>query len=95
MLSTVPASTLRVMWIRFANSHTGQRNYAAQTGRTDGSIRPKPDPIFTLASLGASTDGKRIALLAHMDVVDALPEDWERDPFTLTEADGYFYERGT
>ncbi|MBY6016177.1 hypothetical protein KUV75_14870, partial [Qipengyuania gaetbuli] len=42
-----------------ANSHTGQRNYAAQTGRTDGSIRPKPDPIFTLASLGASTDGKK------------------------------------
>ena len=28
-----------VMWIRFANSHTGQRHRAAQTGRTDGSIR--------------------------------------------------------
>ena len=42
-----------------------------------------------------SSGEKPIALLAHMDVVDALPEDWERDPFTLTEADGYFYERGT
>jgi len=37
---------------------------------------------------------KPIVLLAHMDVVDALPEDWERAPFTLTEEDGYFFGRG-
>ncbi len=30
-----------------------------------------------------------------MDVVDALPEDWERDPFTLVEENGYFFGRGT
>jgi acetylornithine deacetylase/succinyl-diaminopimelate desuccinylase-like protein len=36
-----------------------------------------------------------ILLTAHMDVVDALPEDWERDPFTLIEEDGYFFGRGT
>ena len=36
-----------------------------------------------------------IVLLAHMDVVDALPEDWERPPFTLIEEDGYFFGRGT
>ena len=30
-----------------------------------------------------------------MDVVDALPKDWERDPFTLVEEDGYFFGRGT
>lgn len=36
-----------------------------------------------------------ILLLAHMDIVDALPEDWERDPFTLIEEDGYFFGRGT
>lgn len=38
---------------------------------------------------------KPIVMLAHMDVVDALPEDWVRNPFELTEADGYFYGRGT
>jgi len=37
---------------------------------------------------------KPIVLLAHMDVVDALAEDWERAPFTLTEEDGYFFGRG-
>ncbi|TMM47124.1 M20/M25/M40 family metallo-hydrolase [Qipengyuania marisflavi] len=42
-----------------------------------------------------SSGEKAIVLLAHMDVVDALPEDWERDPFTLIEEDGYFFGRGT
>ena len=42
-----------------------------------------------------SSGNKPILLLAHMDVVEALPEDWERDPFTLVEEDGYFFGRGT
>ena len=45
---------------------------------------------------GDDSSGERpILLLAHMDVVDALPEDWERDPFTLIEEDGYFFGRGS
>ncbi len=44
---------------------------------------------------GGEPAEKPIVLLAHMDVVDALPEDWERPPFTLTEEDGYFFGRGT
>jgi carboxypeptidase PM20D1 len=42
-----------------------------------------------------SSHERPILLMAHMDVVDALPEDWERDPFTLTEEDGFFFGRGT
>ncbi len=43
-----------------------------------------------------SASGKKpILLTAHMDVVDALRKDWERDPFTLIEEDGYFFGRGT
>lgn len=42
-----------------------------------------------------SSGEKPLLLLAHMDVVDALPQDWVRDPFTLTEEGGYFYGRGT
>ena len=30
-----------------------------------------------------------------MDIVDALPKDWERDPFTLIEENGFFFGRGT
>ena len=41
--------------------------------------------------------GKPILLLAHLDVVEARPEDWspDIDPFRFTERDGYFYGRGT
>ena len=42
-----------------------------------------------------SSGRKPILLIAHMDIVDALPKDWERDPFTLVEEDGYFFGRGT
>jgi acetylornithine deacetylase/succinyl-diaminopimelate desuccinylase-like protein len=39
---------------------------------------------------------KPIMLMAHMDVVEAKPEDWKTsDPFKFTEKDGYFYGRGT
>ncbi len=40
---------------------------------------------------------KPILLLAHLDVVQALKEDWssDLDPFVFTERDGYYYGRGT
>jgi len=45
---------------------------------------------------GDGTSGKKpILFLGHMDVVGANPEDWELDPFALTEKDGYFFGRGT
>ena len=40
-------------------------------------------------------DARPILMMAHLDVVEALPEDWSVDPFFLTEKDGYFYGRGT
>ncbi|MGL6224332.1 MAG: M20/M25/M40 family metallo-hydrolase, partial [Steroidobacteraceae bacterium] len=39
--------------------------------------------------------GRPILFSAHMDVVDARPEDWTRSPFTLIEENGVFYGRGT
>lgn len=33
--------------------------------------------------------------MAHVDVVDADPDAWQADPFTLAEIDGYYYGRGT
>lgn len=40
--------------------------------------------------------GRRpILLLAHLDVVEADPEDWTLPPFELIERDGTFYGRGT
>lgn len=45
---------------------------------------------------GDGSSGKApILLLAHMDVVEALPKDWERPPFELTMDDTFFFARGT
>lgn len=57
-------------------------------------------PVGETASMvvryrGDGTGGRPIALMAHMDVVTAKPEDWQRDPFTLIEENGYFFGRGT
>ncbi|MDP0397277.1 M20/M25/M40 family metallo-hydrolase [Tsukamurella strandjordii] len=56
--------------------------------------RPKDGGL--VATLGGSdTNAKPVLLLAHLDVVEAKREDWQRDPFTLVEENGYFYGRGT
>jgi acetylornithine deacetylase/succinyl-diaminopimelate desuccinylase-like protein len=56
-------------------------------------------PVGNLAALVVRYPGagKRRPLLAmaHVDVVDAEPDDWKSDPFTLTEHDGQYYGRGT
>ena len=66
----------------------------------DITIVPFKLPADETASLivryrGDGTGGKPILLLAHMDVVTAKREDWQRDPYTLVEENGFFYGRGT
>ena len=60
-----------------------------------------PDDAPTKGNLVARLRGRDtglapILLLAHIDVVEALPEDWSPDlpPFEFLERDGYFYGRG-
>lgn len=51
----------------------------------------KGNLVARLKGTGAK---KPLLLLAHLDVVEAKREDWERDPFKLVEENGYFYARG-
>jgi acetylornithine deacetylase/succinyl-diaminopimelate desuccinylase-like protein len=55
---------------------------------------PKQGNIVAVLD-GRNKRAKALMLLAHLDVVEAKREDWERDPFVLVEEDGYFYGRGT
>jgi acetylornithine deacetylase/succinyl-diaminopimelate desuccinylase-like protein len=43
---------------------------------------------------GTDAAARPILFSAHMDVVDARPEDWQRSPFTLVEENGYLFGRG-
>ncbi len=50
---------------------------------------------FVARYRGAPGSAKKpVLFLAHMDVVEARREDWDYDPFVLTEKDGVFYGRG-
>lgn len=51
--------------------------------------------VVRYRAAAGSGDRRPILLLAHMDVVAAKREDWNRDPFTLVEENGYFFGRGT
>ncbi len=42
-----------------------------------------------------TTKARPVALLAHMDVVDAVAANWATDPYKPIEKDGYLYGRGS
>jgi len=57
-------------------------------------ITPVGDTGTLVARYPGTTDAKPILLIGHMDVVEAKPDDWERDPFTAIEENGYIFGRG-
>ena len=58
-------------------------------------LGPGPTMMAVVARYrGRATGKKPILLMAHMDVVTALPSDWTRAPFTFGETDGWYYGRG-
>jgi acetylornithine deacetylase/succinyl-diaminopimelate desuccinylase-like protein len=60
-------------------------------------IGPLPNKKNLVVRLHGHGQGKPILFLAHLDVVQALRQDWSMnlDPFKLNEVDGFFYGRGT
>lgn len=59
-------------------------------------IPEHPEQAQLVARLRAKAPkAKPVLFLGHLDVVEAKPEDWTVDPFTLTEKDGWWYGRGT
>ncbi len=66
--------------------------WAAEDIHVDGPLPNKKNLVVRLRGRGA---GKPILFIAHLDVVQALPQDWSMDPFKFNEVDGFFYGRGT
>ena len=58
-------------------------------------FKPAPRKGNLVARLRGSGAKKPMILMAHIDVVEAKPEDWSVDPFKLTEKDGHYYARGS
>jgi acetylornithine deacetylase/succinyl-diaminopimelate desuccinylase-like protein len=95
--------------INTADSATGTTPAVEAIARRFLSIGFAPSDVQVLTPPGKPTQGnlvvryrgrqpaagKPLLLVAHLDVVPALPSDWTLSPFTLTEKDGWFYGRGT
>src|SRR3569833_2301145 len=61
----------------------------------DVTITPVDDTAFLIARYrGSDPKLKPLLLSGHMDVVEAKPADWQRDPFTPVVENGYIYGRG-
>ncbi len=64
-------------------------------GADEIEIVPMDDTAYFIATWkGSDTSLGPIVISAHLDVVEAKPEDWERDPFTPVIEDGYLFGRG-
>jgi len=58
-------------------------------------IVPYEDTAYLIATWpGSDPSLGPIVVSAHLDVVEAKPEDWERDPFTPVVENGYLFGRG-
>ena len=72
--------------------HAAARITAAG-GRIHTLAGAKPGKFNMLASFGPAT-GAGIVLSGHSDVVPVTGQNWQTDPFTLTERDGKLHARG-
>ncbi len=61
----------------------------------DVEIVPVDDTAYMIATWeGSDPSLKPLVISGHMDVVEADPKDWTRDPFTPVVEDGILYGRG-
>lgn len=62
---------------------------------SDVTITPVDDTAFLIATWpGSDPSLKPLVISGHMDVVEANPKDWQRDPFTPVVENGYLFGRG-
>lgn len=58
-------------------------------------VGPRPQNMNLVVRYHGTGTLRPILFIGHLDVVEALRQDWSFDPFTFLEKDGYFYGRGT
>lgn len=74
----------------------GQRLKAAGFPETDIKVMGADDQHKNLIfRYHGKSKLRPVLFICHLDVVEALRQDWSLDPFTFIEKDGYFYGRGT
>jgi carboxypeptidase PM20D1 len=58
-------------------------------------VTPVDDTAYLIARWpGSDPKARPLVISGHIDVVEAKPSDWQRDPFTAVVENGYLYGRG-
>ena len=70
------------------------RLVAAGFASSDVVVTPVGETAILSAVYRGTGKARPIAVIGHMDVVEADPKDWTRDPFKLIEENGYLFGRG-
>jgi acetylornithine deacetylase/succinyl-diaminopimelate desuccinylase-like protein len=82
-----------------ASAQLAQRLKAAGYADSDITLFSTPDHPndggLVAVLKGSDARAKPMLLMGHLDVVEAKRTDWQRDPFTLVEENGFYYGRGT
>ena len=61
----------------------------------DVTVEPVDDTAYLLLRWrGTDPKARALVISGHMDVVEAKPADWQRDPFTPIVENGYLFGRG-
>jgi acetylornithine deacetylase/succinyl-diaminopimelate desuccinylase-like protein len=58
-------------------------------------VGPQPQHMNLVVRYRGKGKLSPLLFIGHLDVVEALPQDWSFDPFKFREIDGYYYGRGT
>lgn len=79
---------------------TAMRDRLLKVGFAEGDVQlvappDHPEQANLVVRYHGKGKGKPVLWICHLDVVQALAEDWTVPPFKLTEKDGFFYGRGT
>jgi acetylornithine deacetylase/succinyl-diaminopimelate desuccinylase-like protein len=78
-----------------AADYLKQQLVAAGFPAADITIEPVDDTAMMIARWrGSDPKAKALVVSGHIDVVEAKPADWQRDPFTPVVENGYLYGRG-
>lgn len=88
--------------VRGADNRTGEAQRALKAALlaagwddSDVEIVPVDDTAYLIATWkGSDVRLKPLVVSGHMDVVEADPKDWTRDPFTPVVENGYLFGRG-
>jgi acetylornithine deacetylase/succinyl-diaminopimelate desuccinylase-like protein len=58
-------------------------------------VGPEPKHMNLVVRYHGTGKFSPLLFIGHLDVVEALPQDWSFDPFKFREIDGFYYGRGT